>query len=65
MLVSFIKVCNHTSMKFFLSMLVIFFLCSCDSMEISAQEQTGNPSPCAACEECGKEGLEVDNKPTS
>ena len=52
-------------MKYFLSLLVIFSLCSCDSMEISAQEETGNPSPCAACEECGKEELEVNKKPTS
>ena len=52
-------------MKYFVLSLFVFTFCSCDSMEINAQEEIENTSPCTACEECGEEILKAEEKPTS
>ena len=52
-------------MKYLTVLFLTFVLCSCDSMEIKAQEEPVNSSPCDACEGCGSEDIKVEDKPTS
>ena len=48
-------------MKYIITIFLTFALCSCDSMEINAQEEPVNSSPCDACEGCGREEVKEDN----
>ena len=52
-------------MKYIITIFLTFALCSCDSMEINAQEEPVNSSPCDACEDCGSEEIKEEDKPTS
>ena len=59
------KCVSLKGMKYFITLFLTFVLCSCDSMEINAQEEPVNSSPCDACEGCGSEEMKEEDKPTS
>ena len=59
------KCVSFYGMKYIISLFLSFVLCSCDNMEINAQEEPVNSSPCDACEGCGSEEIKEADKPTS
>ena len=52
------------TVKTFITSILITLLCSCESMEISAQE-TEDSSPCSACDKCDGVEPKSVSKPTS